>query len=96
MEQLTNEIHNETEDTKEIIKVEKARADKRASTRAKVDSWDLNIAIFLFLVLILVIILLFQGISIEIIAPVTTLGLSCTWLVGWHRRRNLYKRYYEE
>lgn len=82
MEQLKNEIEK--------------RAAKRAITRAKVDSWDLNIAIFLFLVLIAVMILLFQGISIEIVAPIAILGLACVWLVGWRRRRKLYGSYYEE
>lgn len=75
--------------------VEKQAA-KRAITRAKVDSWDLNTAIFLFVVLILVIVLLFQGIGTEIVAPIAIFGLACVWLVGWRHRKKLYPSYYEE
>ena len=96
MEQLKNEIHDEAEDTEQIKKGIEKKAAKRAITRAKVDSWDLNIAIFLFLVLILVIVLLFQGIGIEIVAPIAIFGLTCVWLVGWRHRRKLYPSYYEE
>ena len=96
MEQLKNEIHDEAEDTEREKKEIERKAAKRAITRAKVDSWDLNIAILLFIVLILVTILLYQGIAIEIVASIATLGLSFVWLVGWRRRRELYGRYYGE
>ena len=95
MDQLKNEIHDETEDTEQVKKIEK-KAALRAITRAKINSWDLNIAIFLFLVLIAVMILLFQGIGIEIVATIAIFGLTCVWLVGWRRRRKLYGSYYEE
>ena len=42
------------------------------------------------------IILLFQGIGIEIVAPIAIFGLACIWLVGWQRGNKLYGIYYEE
>ena len=71
-------------------------AAQRARDRAEAARWDLNIAIFLFAVLITVIILLFQGIGIEIVAPVAIFGLVMVWLVGWRRGRQLYQRFYDE
>ena len=68
----------------------------RARDRARNARWDLNIAIFLFAILILVIILLFQGIGIEIVAPIAIFGLVMVWLVGWRQGRQLYQRFYEE
>ena len=79
--------------TKEEIKNQAA---KRAAARARIARWDLDVAVFLFVVLILVIILLFQGIEIEIVAPVAIFGLACVWLVGWRRGRQLYEGFYEE
>jgi hypothetical protein len=96
MEQLNNEIHDEIEDTEQIKKESEKQAAQRASTRAKSARWDLDVAIFLFLVLIVVIVLLFQGIGIEIVAPVAMFGLACVWLVGWQRGKKLYVIYYEE
>ena len=96
MEQLINKIHDRVEDTEQTKKEIEKQATKRAITRARVNSWDLNIAIFLFLVLIVAIILLFQGIGIEIVTPIAIFGLACVWLVGWRRRRKLYGSYYEE
>ena len=58
--------------------------------------WSLDIAVFLFAVLIIVIILLFQDIGIEIVAPIAIFGLAMTWLEGWRRSRNLYRRFYNE
>ena len=89
-------MQDKVEDTEQVKKEIEKQAAKRAITRAKADSWDLNIAIFLFLVLIAVIILLFQGIGVEIVAPIAVLGLACVWLVGLRRRRKVYGRYYEE
>ncbi len=71
-------------------------AAQRARDRALAARWDLNIAIFLFAVLIIIIILLFQGIGIEIVAPVAIFGLAMVWLVGWRRGRQLYQRFYDE
>jgi len=69
---------------------------QRARDRARTARWDLNIAIFLFAVLIIVIILLFQGISLEIVAPVAVFGLGMVWLCGWRQGRQLFDRFCEE
>ncbi len=71
-------------------------AAQRARDRAMNARWDLNIAIFLFAVLILVIILLFQGVGIEVVAPIAVFGLVMVWLVGWRRGKQLYQRFYDE
>ncbi len=71
-------------------------AAQRARDRAMAARWDLNIAIFLFAVLIIVVILLFQGIRIEIVAPIAVFGLAMVWLCGWRRGRQLYGRFYDE
>ncbi len=69
---------------------------QRARDRSRTARWDLNIAIFLFAVLIIVIILLFQGISLEIVAPVAVFGLGMVWLCGWRQGRQLFDRFCEE
>ncbi len=69
---------------------------RHATEKARVARWDLNVAVFLFAVLIIVIILLFQGIGVEVVAPVAIFGLSMVWLVGWRRGRQLYQDYYQE
>ncbi len=58
--------------------------------------WNLDVAIFLFAVVIIVIILSFQGIRIEIVAPIAIFGLAMAWLVGWRQGRQLYERFYAE
>lgn len=67
-----------------------------ARARASMARWDLNVAVFLFAVLIIVIILLFQGVGIEIVAPVAVVGLALVWLMGWRRGRQLYQLFYNE
>ena len=69
---------------------------QRAKDRARTARWDLNIAIFLFVVLIIVIILLFQGATLEVVAPVATFGLGMVWLCGWRQGRQLFERFCEE
>lgn len=71
-------------------------AARRAGERARIARWDLDVAVFLFVVLIIVIILLFEGVGIEIVAPVAIFGLVMVWLVGWRRGRQLYSGFYEE
>ena len=71
-------------------------AAQRAGERARAARWDLDVAVFLFAVLIIVVILLFQGVTIEIVAPVAVFGLAMVWLVGWRRGRQLYERFYNE
>jgi len=69
---------------------------QRAKDRARSARWDLNIAIFLFSVLIIVIILLFQGVALEIVAPVAVFGLVMVWLCGWRQGKQLFERFCEE
>jgi len=71
-------------------------AAQKAEERSRGARWDLDVAVFLFAVLIIVVILLFQGIGIEVVAPVAVFGLAMVWLVGWRRGRQLYKRFYNE
>jgi hypothetical protein len=71
-------------------------AARRARARAGIARWDLDVAVFLFAVLIIIIILLFQGVGVEIVAPVALLGLALVWLVGWRRGRQLYELFYNE
>ena len=71
-------------------------AAQRAGERAKAARWDLDVAVFLFLVLIIVVILLFQEVTIEIVASVAVFGLAMVWLVGWRRGRQLYEHFYNE
>lgn len=72
------------------------RAAQRARDRANAARWNLDIAIFLFAVVIIVIILSFQGIGIEVVAPIAIFGLAMVWLVGWRQRNQLYQRFYDE
>ena len=87
---------DETEATEQVSEEIQRLAARRASQRARVGRWDLDVAVFLFAVLIIVIILLFQEIGIEIVAPVAIFGLAMVWLVGWRRGRQLYESFYEE
>jgi len=72
------------------------KAIQRARERARIARWDLNVAIFLFAVLIIILILLFQGITINIVAPIAVAGLALVWLTGWRQGRQLYERFLEE
>ena len=85
-----NKVNQPADPEAEIV------AAQRARDRANDARWDLDIAVFLFAVLIIVMILLFQGIGIEVVAPIALFGLVMVWLVGWRRGRQLYKRFYEE
>jgi Flp pilus assembly protein TadB len=87
----------EADKTSERVDKERERlAIRRAKDRARTARWDLNIAIFLFVVLIIVIIMLFQGIVLEIVAPVAVIGLGLVWLTGWRQGRQLFERFCEE
>ena len=68
----------------------------KARDRARVARWDLDIAIFLFAILVILIILLFQGVSVGVVAPIAVFGLAMVWFVGWKRGRQLYRRFYDE
>ena len=74
----------------------KREAVRRAKERVRIARWDLNVAVFLFVVLIIVMILLFQDISLGIVAPVAIFGLIMVWITGWRRGQQLYRSFYEE
>jgi len=74
----------------------KRLAARRAGLRARDARWDLDVAVFLFGVLTIVIILLFQGVEVEVVAPVALFGLVMVWYVGWRRGKQLYQSFYEE
>ncbi|MFC1992312.1 hypothetical protein ACFLV3_00690 [Chloroflexota bacterium] len=86
----------DTEGHEELTRKNELVAARRAQDKARTARWDLDIAVFLFAVLIIVIILLFQGIGIEVVAPVAIFGLSMVWFVGWRRGKQIYQRLYEE
>ena len=87
---------DKAEAPEQVSKETEQLAAQRARERARVARWDLNVAIFLFAVLIIILILLFQGVTIEIVAPIAVFGLAMVWLVGWRQGRRLYPRFYEE
>jgi len=82
--------------TKQVSPEMEQTAAQRAKDRANAARWNLDIAVFSFAILIIVIILLFQGIRIEIVAPVAIFGLAMVWLTGWRQGRQLYPRFYNE
>ncbi len=87
---------DKAEETKQVSPEMERTATQRARDRASAARWDLDIAVFLFAVLIIIIILLFQGIGIEVVAPIAAFGLAMVWLVGWRRGKQLYQRFYDE
>ncbi len=87
---------DEAEVTQRVSPEIKLLAARRAGQRARNARWDLDVAVFLFAILIIVIILLFQGVGIEVVAPIAIFGLAMVWLVGWRRGKQLYGGYYQE
>ncbi len=90
-------MRNENEE--ESLKKRARRAEKaaqRARERAGSARWDLNILVFLFAILIIILILLFEGVALEIVAPIAFFGLAMVWLVGWRQGKQLYERFYNE
>ena len=87
---------NNAEVSEQVSKEKEELAIQRAKERARTARWDLNIAIFLFAVLIIVIVLLFQGVTLEVVAPIAVIGLGLVWLVGWRQGRQLFERFREE
>ncbi len=86
-------MQSQSLEQKNLLEVGAAR---KAMDRARTARWDLDVAVFLFVILIIIIILLFQGIAVEIVAPVAAVGLSVVWLIGYRRGRQLFQRFYEE
>ena len=87
---------DEAKVTQQVSPEMERAAAQRAKVRARTARWDLDTAVFAFAILIIVIILLFQGVVVEIVAPVALFGLTMVWLVGWRRGRQLYQRFYDE
>ena len=87
---------DEAEVTKQVSPEMEQIAAVRARDRARTARWDLNVIVFLFGIMAITMILCFQGIGIEIVAPIAVLGLAMTWLVGWRRGRQLYQLFYQE
>ncbi|MBI4181044.1 MAG: hypothetical protein HY528_03860 [Chloroflexi bacterium] len=87
---------NKAEVSKQVNPEVEQMAAQMARDRAMAARWDLDVAVFLFAVLIIIIILLFEGVGLEIVAPVAVFGLAMVWLVGWRRGRQLYQRFYDE
>ena len=94
--EIRGDTLGEEQASKRENKEKERLAFQRAKDRARTARWDLNIAIFLFAVLIIVIILLFQGVVLEIVAPVAVFGLGMVWLCGWRQGRQLFERFCEE
>lgn len=89
--EVNEEIRREQED-QEIEQT----AMQMAKDRASAARWNLDIAVFLFAVVIIIIILSFQGIGLEIVAPIAVFGLAMVWLYGWRQGTQLYERFYNE
>ena len=87
---------DQIEATKKVSPEMEQTAAQRVKDRANAARWNLDVAVFLFVVLIIIIILLFQGIGIEIVAPVAIFGLAMVWLAGWRQGRQLYQCFYDD
>jgi peptidoglycan/LPS O-acetylase OafA/YrhL len=87
---------DEAEVTEQISAEMKRIAVQMARDRANTARWDLDVAVFFFAILIIVLILLFQGIRIEIVAPIAAFGLAMGWLMGWRKGKQVYDRFYNE
>ncbi len=87
---------DEAEVTKQVSPEMERIAAQRARDIAKAAMWNLDVAVFLVAVVIIVMTLQFQGIGIEVAAPVAIFGLGMAWLVGWRNGKQLYPRFYDE
>ncbi len=84
---------NEQDNQDEEIKLVAAQ---RAEQRAKAIGWDLDVGVFFFSILCIIVILLFEGIEIEIVAPVAILGLTLGWFMGRRKGKLAYGRFYDD
>lgn len=88
---------DEAEDTKRVSRGMERAAMQRASDRANVGMWDLNVAAFMFAVLVLVIILVtYTNMGVEVVGSVGILGLLVAWFAGRRRGRRLRQHFYDE
>jgi len=86
----------DTHETKQPSEEMKQMAVQNARSRANTQRWDRNVTVFSFAILTIVIILLFQGVGMEIVAPVAVIGLGTVWLAGWRQGRQLFANFYSE
>ena len=87
---------DEAEVAKQVSPEMERIAAVRARDRARTARWDLDVTVFLFGILAIIMILLFEEVSVGIVASVAVFGLAMTWLVGWRRGRQLYRLFYQE
>ena len=71
-------------------------AAKRAEERVLTLKWNIEVVIIAYAVLATVVLLRIEGVAIEIVALVATVGLSMIWLAGWIRGKKLYKQLYDQ
>ncbi len=87
---------DEAEVAKQVSPEMEQIASVRARDRARTARWDLDVTVFLFGILAITMILLFEEVSVGIVASIAVFGLAMTWLVGWRRGRQLYRLFYQE
>jgi len=69
---------------------------QRAREKARSARWDLNVAVLAYAILAAIVLLRFEGIAIEIVAPIALFGFGMVWLLGWRRGKQLYKLFCNE
>ena len=69
---------------------------QRAREKARSARWDLNVAVLAYAILAAIVLLRFEGIAIEIVAPIALFGFGMIWLIGWRRGKQLYKLFCNE
>jgi len=87
---------DEAEVAKQVSPEMEQMATQRARYRAKAAMWDLDTALFFFAIMTIVIILSFQGIEVEVVAPVAMFGLAMGWVMGWKKGKQAYRLFYDE
>jgi len=87
---------DEAEVTKRVRPEMKRIAEHKARDRARAARWDLDVAAFFFAILVIVVILMYQGIGVEVVAPVAAAGLAMGWLMGWKKGKQKYEHFYDE
>ncbi len=87
---------DKAEATKQVSPRIERLAMHRASDKANIAKWSLNVAIFSYAILGTIIILVSLGIRFNIVATLATLGLVVIWLRGWKQGNHLGQRFYAE
>ncbi len=71
-------------------------AKHKARDRITRERWNRDVTVFTFSILIIVLILLYNGVTMPIVAIVAILGLLLVWSMGWLEGRQLYQQIYDE